>query len=66
MSQKTDTLVVITVLTGNAERRDEIDRIVGDALAKDDRVQLVRVVGYANKNEIATIQREIAKATQTR
>jgi hypothetical protein len=55
-----DSVVVITLLTTDSERRDQIDRLLDEALAKDPRVQAVRVVGYASAAEAVTLSRSIA------
>ena len=55
-----DSVVVIMLLTTNPERRDEIDRLIDEALAKDPRIQAVRVVGYPSPSETVAITRSIA------
>lgn len=55
-----DSVVVITLLTTNPERRDQIDRLLDEALAKDPRIQAVRVVGYSSESETVAITRSIA------
>jgi len=59
-SQPLDTVVVITVLTVNPGRRDEIDRLIDEAFGKDPRVQVVRVVGYPSTDDVATLVGQLA------
>lgn len=42
-----DSVVVITVLTSDPARRDQIDRLIDTAFTKDPRIQTIRVVGYS-------------------
>lgn len=59
-SQIVDSVVVITLLTTDPKRRDEIDQLLDEALAKDPRIQAIRVVGYASDSETITVTRSIA------
>lgn len=45
-----DTVVVITVITPNAQRRDQIDRLIDAAFESDPRIRTIRVVGYPHQN----------------
>jgi hypothetical protein len=59
-SHVVDSVVVITLLTTDPKRRDEIDQLLDEALAKDPRIQAVRVVGYSSPSETVAITRSIA------
>ncbi len=64
MAKKLDSIVMITVLTSNQERRDQIDRAIDGMFASDERVQVIRVVGYPSTDEIADLSRKISDVTK--
>lgn len=65
MPRKLDSIIVITVLTANPESRDRIDQVIDKMFVGDERVQLVRVVGYPTTGDIAGLSRKIDEATKS-
>ena len=59
MAKKLDSIVMITVLTSDQERRDQIDQAIEGLFAGDERVQVIRVVGYPTTGDIADLSRKI-------
>lgn len=57
--RKLDSIVMVTVLTTNPKRRDQIDQALDKAFSSDERVQVIRVVGYPNTDDITKLSRDI-------
>jgi hypothetical protein len=58
-----DSVLVITMLTTNPERRDQLDQLLEKAFAFDSRVQVVRVVGYSTAEETSALLGQIDGAS---
>lgn len=54
-----DSIVMITVLTSDPTRRDQIDLLIDAAFAKDPRIQTIRVVGYSDPATTVELARDI-------
>lgn len=61
---KLNSVVVITVLTSDPARRDQIDRLIDNAFLADRSVQVIRVVGYPSADTIAKVVSQLDEVTK--